>query len=65
MIKAQALANFVTKLVWKEHKVNNDAKMPNQVLYSDRLATQTGGGAGIILEGPQGIMVEHSLHFDF
>ncbi|RDX97190.1 Retrovirus-related Pol polyprotein from transposon opus, partial [Mucuna pruriens] len=51
--KAQALANFVTKLT------------PEYEQIEDGSSNQTGSGAGIILEGPDGIVIEQSLHFDF
>ena len=63
------LADFVTELIRKESEPTSDAlpneSMPNWVLYTDGSANRTGGGAGIILEGPKGVLVEHSLCFDF
>ncbi|RDY14252.1 hypothetical protein CR513_00712, partial [Mucuna pruriens] len=38
---------------------------PWWTLYVDGLSNLKGGGAGIILEGPIGITLEHLLKFDF
>ena len=65
MIIAQVLANFITKLVRSEHKISNGEKRTNWILYSYGLTTQTGGRAGITLEGIKGIIIEHLLCFDF
>ena len=68
-IKTQVLVDFVTELIRKESEPTNNASpdesKPNWVLYTDESANQTGGGARIILEGPEGVTVEHSLCFDF
>ena len=34
-------------------------------LYVDRLSNSKGSGAGVILEGPNDIMLEYSLKFNF
>ena len=59
------LADFVTELVWKEPKVLNGGKQLDWVLYSDGLSNRSWGGVGIILEGPEGVIMDHSLCFDF
>ena len=63
------LTDFVTELVRKEpeliDRTVDDKNTPNWVLYTDGLANRNGGGVGIILEGTEGIIVEHSLCFDF
>ena len=67
-IKAQVLIDFVIELIHKEPEpissnVTNDSSL--WVLYIDGSASRNGGCVGIILEGPKGITVEHSLCFDF
>ena len=63
------LMDCVTELIRKEpkligHTIDNE-NTPNQVLYTYGSTNKNGGGAGIILEGPDGITVEHSLCFNF
>ena len=63
------LVDFVIELARKEsepigHTIG-DESTPNWVLYTNGSANKNGGGAGIILEGPAGITVEHSLCFNF
>ena len=65
MIKVQVLVNFIIKLVRREPEISNSEERPDWVLYFDGSTNQTGGGDGIILEGSKGIMVEHSLCFNF
>ena len=43
----------------------NDKKKFDWVLNFDGLSNIFGGGVGIILEGPEGVVVEHSLYFNF
>ncbi|RDX80344.1 Retrovirus-related Pol polyprotein from transposon 17.6, partial [Mucuna pruriens] len=59
-IKAQALADFVTELTPEHERVEGD-----WYLSVDGSSNQTRSGAGLILEGPDGILIEQSLHFDF
>ncbi|XP_020202148.1 uncharacterized protein LOC109787951 [Cajanus cajan] len=59
-LKAQCLANFVAKLtpiLAKEEQV--------WALYVDGSSNTKGGGAGIILEGPNNVTIEQSLKFRF
>ena len=69
MIKAQVLTNFVMKLVRKELELicNGGSKegSPSWILYSNGLTNRFGEVARVIMEGPEGIMVEHSLCFNF
>ncbi|RDX88927.1 Retrovirus-related Pol polyprotein from transposon 17.6, partial [Mucuna pruriens] len=59
-IKAQALADFITKLTPEHEQVEGD-----WYLSMDGSSNQTRSGAGVILEGPDDILIEQSLHFDF
>ena len=52
------------ELVHKEPEVVNDQKKSNQILYSNELSS-TSGGARIFLEGIEGVVIKHSLCFDF
>ncbi|RDX84949.1 Retrovirus-related Pol polyprotein from transposon 17.6, partial [Mucuna pruriens] len=55
-----ALADFITELNAEQEQVEGE-----WYLSVDGSSNQTGSGAGVILEGPNGILVEQSLHFDF
>ncbi|RDY02803.1 Retrovirus-related Pol polyprotein from transposon 17.6, partial [Mucuna pruriens] len=57
-VKAQALADFIT-----ENLPANDKG--EWYLSVDGSTNQSGSGAGVILEGPEGVLIEQSLHFDF
>ncbi|RDY02416.1 Retrovirus-related Pol polyprotein from transposon 17.6, partial [Mucuna pruriens] len=59
-VKAQALADFITELNTEQEQAEGE-----WYLSVDGSSNQTGSGAGVILEGPNGILVEQSLHFDF
>ncbi|RDY02343.1 hypothetical protein CR513_14206, partial [Mucuna pruriens] len=59
-IKSQALADFITKLTTEHEQVEGE-----WYLSVDGSSNQTGSGVGVILEGPDGILIEQSLHFDF
>ncbi|RDX98498.1 Tf2-6, partial [Mucuna pruriens] len=59
-IKAQALADFITEINTEQEQAEGE-----WYLSVDGSSNQTGSGAGVILEGPNGILVEQSLHFDF
>ena len=63
------LADFVTKRIRKESNPISDVFLgkskPSWVLYIDGSTNRIAAGAGIILEGPEGVTVEHWLCFDF
>ncbi|RDX78359.1 Tf2-9, partial [Mucuna pruriens] len=61
-IKAQVLADFVNKLSPEDRPSVEEGEW---YLSVDGSTNQAGLGAGVILEGPEGILVEQSLHFDF
>ncbi|RDX74602.1 hypothetical protein CR513_45639, partial [Mucuna pruriens] len=61
-IKAQVLADFVNELAPKDRPSVEEGEW---YLSMDGSTNQTGSGAGVILEGPGGVLVEQSLHFDF
>ncbi|RDX97491.1 hypothetical protein CR513_19729, partial [Mucuna pruriens] len=59
-IKTQALANFIIELTTERQQVDGD-----WYLSVDGSSNQTGRGARVILERPDGILIEQRLHFDF
>ncbi|RDY08047.1 rnhA, partial [Mucuna pruriens] len=59
-IRAQALADFINELTLEHEQIEGE-----WYLFMDGSSNQTGSGVGVILEGPSGILVEQSLHFDF
>ncbi|RDX65933.1 Retrovirus-related Pol polyprotein from transposon 17.6, partial [Mucuna pruriens] len=61
-IKAQVLADFVNELSPNDRPTDEECEW---YLSVDGSTNQTGSGAGVILEGPGGVLVEQSLHFDF
>ncbi|RDY06080.1 hypothetical protein CR513_09994, partial [Mucuna pruriens] len=61
-IKAQALADFITKLALIG-RLGNEGR--EWLLFIDRASNQSGRKVGIILEGPKGVLIEQSLRFEF
>ncbi|RDX77401.1 Retrovirus-related Pol polyprotein from transposon 17.6, partial [Mucuna pruriens] len=61
-IKAQVLADFITELAPTDHHPTVEG---DWYLSVDESSNDTRSGAGIVLEGPGGILIEQSLHFDF
>jgi len=62
-IKGQVFADFVVEL---SSKVARNAEGDFRwVLSVDGSCNQLGSGAGVILEGPNGVLIEQSLRFDF
>ncbi|RDX65529.1 hypothetical protein CR513_55807, partial [Mucuna pruriens] len=61
-VKAQALANFITELTPEGPPTDSKGEW---YLLVDGSTNQSGSGAWVILEGPDGILIEQSLHFDF
>ncbi|RDX93464.1 Retrovirus-related Pol polyprotein from transposon 17.6, partial [Mucuna pruriens] len=61
-IKAQVLADFVNKLAPEDRSSVEEGEW---YLSVDGSTNQIGSGDGVILEGPGGVLVEQSLHFDF
>jgi len=63
-IKAQFLADFVVEL--SEPPVENQAVgKVTWILSVDGASNLRGSGAGIVLEGPEGVLIEQSLRFAF
>ena len=58
-------SNFVTKLAWKEPKGVNEQGKYAWVLHFKGSSNRFKGGAGIILKGLEGVVVEKLLHFGF
>ena len=59
-VKAQALVDFIADLTAHEDDVKG-----LWILSVDGSSNKRGGGAEIVLEGPDGIQVEQSLRFNF
>ncbi|XP_061353309.1 uncharacterized protein LOC133298090 [Gastrolobium bilobum] len=60
-IKAQVLADFLVEMTHLHEAEDN----VDWIIYVDGSSNIKGSGAGIIVESPQGITVEHSIHFGF
>ncbi|XP_061363904.1 uncharacterized protein LOC133307411 [Gastrolobium bilobum] len=62
-IKAQALADFIMEL----KPLNSEHEEPGDTwkVYVDRSSNNKRSGAGIILESPEGVTIEHSLNLKF
>ncbi|RDX84749.1 Retrovirus-related Pol polyprotein from transposon 17.6, partial [Mucuna pruriens] len=61
-IKAQALADFIVEMTTSGSVAEEDNKW---FLSVDRASNQTGSKVGVILEGPNEVLIEQSLHFEF
>ena len=62
-IKGQIFADFVVELSSEAARVEGDDF--RWVLSVDGSSNQQGSGAGVILEGPNGVLIEQSLRFAF
>ena len=62
-IKGQIFADFVVELSSEATRVEGDDFW--WVLSVDGSSNQQGSGAGVILEGPNGVLIEQSLRFAF
>ncbi|RDX74026.1 hypothetical protein CR513_46276, partial [Mucuna pruriens] len=61
-VKAQALADFIIELTLDGHPT---ADQGDWYLSVDGSSNQARFGVGVVLEGPDGVLIEQSLHFDF
>ncbi|RDX97991.1 hypothetical protein CR513_19162, partial [Mucuna pruriens] len=61
-IKVQALADFITEMIVGGPTAKEDNEW---FLLGDGASNQTGSGAGVILEGPNKVLIEQSFHFEF
>ncbi|RDX89573.1 hypothetical protein CR513_28678, partial [Mucuna pruriens] len=61
-IRAQALVDFVIELALVGHLGNRGREW---FLSVNGASNQSGSGAGVILEDPNGVLVEQSLRFEF
>ncbi|XP_068500838.1 uncharacterized protein [Phaseolus vulgaris] len=62
-IKGQVYADFVAELsLGGEHEVEAGSQW---LLSVDGFSNQQGSGAGIVLEGPNGVLIEQALRFAF
>ncbi|RDX82663.1 Retrovirus-related Pol polyprotein from transposon opus, partial [Mucuna pruriens] len=66
-VKAQALADFLTQLMRGSAStvVGGESDEGEWYLLVDESSNQVGSGAGVILEGLVGVVIEQSLHFEF
>jgi len=68
-IKAQALVDFLAELTLPTpsdpDKVPTGSAPPEWILSVDGASNQKGSGAGVVLEGPGGVLIEQSLRFSF
>jgi len=62
-IKGQVFADFVVKL--SSGAASPEGSVFQWVLSVDGSSNQQGSGAGVILEGPNGVLIEQSLRFAF
>ncbi|XP_027936375.1 uncharacterized protein LOC114191403 [Vigna unguiculata] len=62
-IKAQVLSDFLAELT--PSPAQHEAPEATWILSVDGASNSKGSGAGIILENPQGALIEQSLHFAF
>ncbi|RDX85068.1 hypothetical protein CR513_33790, partial [Mucuna pruriens] len=60
-IKAQVLADFITELT----PLGTPTTDGEWYLSVDGSSNQTGSGVGVILESPDEVIIEQSLHFEF
>jgi ribonuclease HI len=60
-IKSQVLADFVLELTTP----SQEASAEPWILSVDGASNLRGSGAGVVLEGPDGVMIEQSLRFAF
>lgn len=61
-VKGQVLANFVVELTQAPPQQIESSPC---VLLVNGAVNKVGSGAGIVLEGPDGVVVEQSLKFNF
>ncbi|GAU50294.1 hypothetical protein TSUD_137480 [Trifolium subterraneum] len=61
VIKSQALADFVLELT----DPPNEGEAHPWTLSMDGSSNLRGSGAGVVLEGPEGVLIEQSLRFAF
>ncbi|RDX82710.1 hypothetical protein CR513_36466, partial [Mucuna pruriens] len=61
-IKAQALAGFIIEMTTDNPKIKEKSEW---FLSVDEASNQTRSGARVILEGPNRVLIEQSLHFEF
>ena len=62
-IKGQVYANFVVEL--SSIDAHQEGSSSQWVLSVDGSSNQQGSGAGVILEGPNGLLIEQALRFAF
>lgn len=66
--KGHVLADFVVECTILQQEEDEPSKTCNSLhwtIHVDGATNGTGGGGGIILELPKGLITEHTLHFGF
>jgi len=63
-IKGQVYADFVAELSPGSARQEEEASF-KWVISVDGSSNQSGSGAGVILEGPNGLLIEQALRFAF
>ncbi|KAK2991305.1 hypothetical protein RJ640_024570 [Escallonia rubra] len=67
-VKGQALADFVVECTFPiedEEPLLVQPELFAWTLFIDGSSNTHGSGAGLILNGPEGLIIEYALHFDF
>ncbi|XP_061361592.1 uncharacterized protein LOC133305392 [Gastrolobium bilobum] len=62
-IKSQALADFILELTPSNEKGKGNEDL--WTIHVDGSSNSNGSGAGVIVETPKGVSIEHSLHLAF
>ncbi|XP_061357931.1 transcription factor MYB15-like [Gastrolobium bilobum] len=62
-IKSQTLADFILELTPPNEKGEGNEGL--WTIYVDGSSNSKGSGAGVIVESPEGVSIEHSLHLAF
>src|SRR3954464_14778434 len=67
-MKGQVIADFVVECTipqLEENPLQGEGEMRPWVLHVDGASNGQGGGAGIVLESPDGLVTEQALRFEF
>ena len=62
-IKAQVLADFIAEM--RQEPSEPEVAQPAWTVYVNGSSNSKGAGAGVVLEGPGGLLIEQSLRFGF
>ncbi|GAA0152666.1 hypothetical protein LIER_11087 [Lithospermum erythrorhizon] len=69
-VKAQVLANFIIECTTRDPQKGREyipdlPERPQWTLYVDGASNPEGSGAGILIQGPEGLQFEYALRFSF